>query len=136
MFYESLLGAPKHEISDHKNLAKAQYIEQSRADKGIKYVLVLILAGGAEDISEAKKVIGRIKKTSDPEDLVGYAGILSLTDQLTAQKSQFQDKLAKVQSQLEKREQELVTLRDQLNALKSIDKNIHEREVGTIHDGR
>jgi hypothetical protein len=136
MFYESLIGAPDKEIQKHKNLAKVHYTEQKRLDKGLKYVLILILAGEQGDISEAKKVIARLKKTNDPDDFEGYKALMDLSEQLATQKSQYQDKLAKVQSQLEKREKELVILHDQLNALKSIDKNIHDREVGTIHDGR
>lgn len=136
LFYESLLGAPSQEVDKHKTLAKAQYTEQKRLDKGVEYVLILILAGGPEDIDQAKKVIRNLKRSSDPEDFKGYAGLVDLANQITTQKSHYQEKLAKTQAQLEKREQELVVLHDQLNALKSIDKNIHEREVGTIHDGR
>ncbi|MDH5216330.1 MAG: hypothetical protein OEX19_01440 [Gammaproteobacteria bacterium] len=136
LFYESLLEAPAQEIVKHKTLAKAQYTEQKRLDKGVEYVLILILAGGPEDIDQAKKVIRNLKRSSDPEDFKGYAGLVDLANQITTQKSHYQEKLAKTQAQLEKREQELVVLHDQLNALKSIDKNIHEREVGTIHDGR
>jgi len=136
LLYESLLGAPSQELTKHKALAKAQYTEQKRLDKGVEYVLILILAGGTEDISQATKVISRLKRNSDPEDFKGYAGLVDLASQIITQKSHYQDKLAKTQAQLERREQELVVLHDQLNALKSIDKNIHEREVGTIHDGR
>ncbi|MDH5545961.1 MAG: hypothetical protein OEZ43_10225 [Gammaproteobacteria bacterium] len=134
--YEGLYKAPSKEIKQHRELAKEQFREHETLDKGIEYVLILILSGRTEDLAEARSVVKSLQKSKSVKPGDGYIALVELLGQITLHRVHAAERIGRLEKRLEKRESELETIKEQLNALKSIDKNIHEREVGTIHDGR
>ena len=137
VFYEQMLNVPKSEIAKHLSLAEAQYKEKNSLQDAMEYTLILLLTNKDDDLKKAERLIGKQKKNlKNMHVSEGVAGLIDLLHSLVERNKRDRMKRIEAEKTLATKTEELETLQQQLSALKSIDKNIHEREVGTINDGR
>ena len=120
------VSTPRKERSKALKTVQKAYNSDRSLFNTLNYVLVLLQDSGQE--KEAFRVLARFNNTgmkSEDKDLVNLAQVLYavLINNANARRV-----ITKLTAQQEKTSQEVVNLKSQINALKSIEDSIHARE--------
>ncbi|HFE38529.1 MAG TPA: hypothetical protein ENK06_08980 [Gammaproteobacteria bacterium] len=139
--FQAYKNSPKSKQKKQRNLLKLRYQSDKTVFNTLSYVLVLLERKSNE--SKARRILSGLayeSMTNDEKNLFNLAHILQdllKRNRLTQRKNaRLNKKLATLKTNHELLKEEVRYLNKQVNALKSIEENIHSREVGLELESR
>jgi hypothetical protein len=129
--YYYISKAPDFDIAAYLKAAKDQYQQNKNEKTAMEYGVATVLAGSTDDLLKVQELlkdmeIGLMDSKSDES----ISGLAALLQRLASQQKDTQSELLHQKLQLKEKDAQIAKLQEQINAIKSIEKSIHERRVG------
>lgn len=135
--YYRLSKAPDFDIAAYLKTAREQYHLNKNEKTAMEYVVATTLAGSPDDLAKVQELLKDIEvDLLDSKSDESTSGLAALLQRLVQQQKDTQSELLHQKQQLKDKDAHIAKLQQQINAIKSIEKSIHERRVGGTGEGK
>lgn len=129
MYYRHILSLPPPEAADEFKVVNAQLNKNSDWENELHYALLLLRPGtGFRDTAKATEILQRYADKQDQDDFLLSALSMLLTG-ILEDHLKIAEANRNLNRQFEESQKQLHHVQSQINALKSIEKSIHERNT-------